>query len=189
MKSIRRPVLQLQSRIRNPRCQPGGHIECWIAPEIDRAHPPTPPAMPLKYEINWATHSAVSPEYEIQDARLTAILNIKSCPKLIRHVRPPNQPTMPHKYEINWANSFAFTGRNTKSKMSAWRPCPKSIGHVPQCTPLCHRNIKSIGQPVLHLQYGIRNPRCLPGGHVEYQIMPKINRALPPTHPTMAHKY
>jgi hypothetical protein len=79
MKSIGRSVLQLQSGIWNPRCQPGGHTDCWIMPEIDRAPPPTQPAMPQKYEINRATCSWVM------------VRNVG-----VRRTRTPSENIMPH---------------------------------------------------------------------------------------------
>jgi hypothetical protein len=48
--------------------------------------------------------------------------------------------------------------------------------------------MKSIGQSVLQLHYGIWNPRCPPGGHIENQIAPIIDKARPsPTHPAMCY--
>jgi hypothetical protein len=191
MKSVGQLILQLQSGIRNLRCPPGGDIEYWIVPEIDRACTPPHPAMPLNHEINRVTRSAVTvrgiwnprcppgghieylimPEIDRAPPQPTPLChrNMKSGDPFCSYMHSPE-------YEIQDVCLAAILNIGE---------CPKSIGHLPQPTLLGHRNMKSIGQPVLQLQFGIRNPRCPSGGHIEYWTAPKINRAPPPIHPAM----
>jgi hypothetical protein len=66
-------------------------------------------------------------------------------------------------------------------------PCYAPIGQLLQPTSLWHQISKSICQSILYLLFEMQISRCLPGGHIGYQIALKIAK-VPPQPTPLCHQ-